>query len=790
MKNILGFIYAFLLCLLPSCTDEFIDEQPEGKGEKVTFRMGVTISDMETMFSRALADVPTIDDPLWIVEFDEAGYLVDYAKAVNLAQEKDGSISFDVTLPSSEEKRILHFLLGYDENIHLDFGHESAVIAPLKVTGSQGVYWQRKEVPSLTAEVVEEQLRQIPLLRNYAQIEIENQADNNLKLTGYYVVHSAIYGTVSPYNHGKFVDYQRADKTIKTYDELDAEGYEGHVTDTDCVPFPTNSSQIKWTDPDVPSCFYEHKHSTESKNVFSIILKGKYGTDTKETFYKVDLVNFSEGKILSYNLLRNFKYTIHINRVVGPGKETVQEAYENPANNNLSSSVLTRNLLNVSDGESALYVSYTDTLLVSTKEIQLKYKFVNNIQKPDRTGNADVLFTLKPGPDGNIFDRIESNDKARTGWATLKLQPVKMPNHAIVQSLVVYHKKSGLSREVVFELRPKLHMDVECFPKQVSPVVGSEVKLLIKIPDQLNKNLFPLLFRIEAQEKGNVDFPMQYISPHQNEVIYTVFGNSLVPGFSDTKSFHYEKVLNHEEYVGLKKTDDQTQRIFPCTFVTNKNISASTVYVDNKYFVDADDFFENSAKPIVPVKMNAQFTKGQKVYGKGKTVMLEFTTNMAGEYKITSDGSLNFETSSGKILPELVLSVDAPGTYSVRCKTLTWNKEAVAVVQHLKSLQSVTVRGGERDQLFVKASASSNQPNENVQVTLDAKVANSKKSWSEWKTGTYITASGLNEGSKLNLSFTYVETFLFFKTTYNAKISKTAGYISENVLSLSFDKQK
>lgn len=408
MKKIFGYITILLLLLLQSCNRELSVPTIEGENaQKVTFHMGLNVPDMQTANSRNFGPMPKLDYSLWIVVFDINGYLVEYAKATNQQAQSDGRVTFDVTLQSSEEKRILHFILGGFPELTLDYGHESTVIGNLQVDNPTDVYWQRRTISKLTQDIVVKELQRVPLVRNFAQLGLDASGCANFTLKGYCLVHPALQGTVAPYKPGldvssKFVEYQKAGGIMKDYSELVAEGYRGHVlASTTYEEFPDSPT---FTDPSSPSYLYEHRHEKDAEKVFSVLLKGRYVTDTSDSYYKVDLVNTINGIAQTYDIFRNFKYIIKINKVIGSGKATAKEAYENPANNNLSSSVLIKNLNKVSDGTSVIYVSYTDTVLVSTNPVQLKYKFVEDIKKPNITNNKSVKFQWKAGPSGvNIF---------------------------------------------------------------------------------------------------------------------------------------------------------------------------------------------------------------------------------------------------------------------------------------------------------------------------------------------------------------------------------------------------
>lgn len=822
MKKIIFLIVGFLFFLFYSCTDQSVVDLNSMDGERVTFHMGVKVSDTNPLQSRAsFYEIPSVKDPLWVIVFDEYGYLVELAKATNLKENSDGKIDFDVILQSSLRKRILHFLFGYPNPLQLNHDNESNFIGKLVVDGKRGVYWQRKEVDKLTETSVvdpndpKNNLLNVPLLRNFAEITIENKDPEHFQLDGYYVIHAINSGTVAPYTNGNFVNYLKGDGSLKSYDELLGEKYTGYLPkDVEYSLFPDNDDQIPWTNTEknIPPIYsYEHKltHDTKARK-FAILLKGKYRKDTNTNFkdiplsyYKLDIANYDKGQIILYNILRNFRYKVEITKVHGTGKVTANEAYRHAAQNNISASVALSNLVNISDGEAALFISFIDTVLVTTNPIQLKYKFIEDVKNPNNTNNKSVEFTLKNEEDEIIFDKIDANDQKENDWATLQLVPIQQNvTHPIVQRLVVYEEGHGLSREIRIELRPKLKMEVQCTPNTISSKPNARLKVNIKIPDQLTKRFFPLKFQIDSQATNQQDFLAKYISPHWNDYMSTVLDYSLIPKFKNIPSYYYEKVITYDEYKDLKKTEDGLKRIVTCNFVTTHEDNASIVYVTNKYFTnDSVWFYNDSKQPILEIKPT--FIEGNlspKLYGEGWQFDFNLAVTVPGNYTISSNGTLKFyDETNVKFTDKLSLHLNA-GTFPVHCKTQTWDKPPLAYITYDDDpIESpVDLEGDTRTLLRIQTKLDPNstyQPKDDETIQFHYKKANGyldkiEDTWENWKKGKDIQRTNLNKEYKFLKWHFQTKPKGFWSPVYQTTEIKStsAEDITKNVLILNFHK--
>ena len=645
-------------------------EEPFVEGEEIVLDMSVITDDVQSIATRAMGDNVIGDPVLWLVVFDGEGMLVEWTKAsIDNPPVEDGDTkvmvtSFTASLHATSDKRIIHFLLNYvgdSEDLGLTFGHENNVIGALTVGPDHGVYWQRVELPYgiNSTNTASNYLKKVPLLRNFSKITVSVDATTcqGFRLLDFYVLNVPKYGTVAPFQNGNFIDYciYAGDERppfdgrhfdAKDYETLDVdEGYRGTM--------PNNSERINKAsefvepteDPESPKTsyfLYENTYvSGDNTRAVFVLLKGTYNGETY--WYRVDLVkqNTSTSMMEYFDILRNFSYNITIKNIT-EGKATAQEAINNPAGNNVLSSLDIAHLTEISDGKALLEVNHTDTVLISHDEVYVRYKFtdtgaksVNNDSIKDNKGKGYGWYLTYKGEtyNGNndilpINVEFEDNNETEGQYAGWRTITISVDEDALrereVVSLTLFAKSSNgpmLSRTVDYTLLPKQKMLVEC-PSKVPTIVGSPVPVSILIPDGLPEAMFPLDFAIEAQgtdQSGNEkNYLVQHISPHKNEVMTVRTAGSIVDNdaLRGKKSFQYMVTFSYEDYLAATTTTRQLNgmnvemRVFTEKFVTNTAESASKVYAYNKYFDLGKDNFIN---------LKLTMSKGYKYYGSDRS---------------------------------------------------------------------------------------------------------------------------------------------------------------------------
>lgn len=753
------------LAMTQACIKENFPTSPNDvtEGEEVTLSMSVSVSGMEVA-TRALGEYGYTDGShpsLWVVVFDQQGYLVEYAKATEQSL-TGGSLNetkFSVKLHETPEPCIIHYLLNYADNLELAYGHESSLIGGLVVGPDKDVYWQRRVLQGGINDdptYISNNFTRIPLVRNFAKITVTEEADN-FTLSGFYVLNRPKTGTVAPYSNGAFVNYQptlAADQSL--YDALTDAGYIG--SEPDGLEFTNTAAPVADNFSMNPTYLYEN--TAEDKNaVTTILIAGKFDSDDDKafddetvTYYKADLVtnDLVSGGTKYAHILRNFHYELNITSVIASGKD-IAGAMNAAANNNLSGAVEIKDLTNVTNGTAGIYVSFTDTTLVSSAPIVLKYKFLTDVSNKNSYSNDRVRISAEPG------DVVSSTSKGSLittpttsswyGYQELIINPQELPDYTKEQTIVLYDEATKLRREVLIRLRPKLTMEVQCDPKVVDAEAGESMTLNLMFDSKLNPALFPLDFTIESQTNASSSTLKQYISPAKTEVISVQTGKSIVPGYAGSKSYQYVKTLSYDDYKQLS-TNADGQVIFPVEFVTNIAANASTVYVRNQYFNDADDFFLNEAAALVD----------RGFYGAGNEVQLVFTATTAGTYTVTSDDlvatkavSEQKELAAGEVCEMTLYTSDwsdpvsvaitGPSSYSWSNPDVTRNKLAMKATSIKTSINNVETELGYQTFGVYNSETAAKAMTGSIgtAVSADMKTA----------TGSILVRDGLAEGTTL-----------------------------------------
>lgn len=756
----LAYILISLLWLV-SCSDEgMLSPLDSGSGDKVTYTIGMNIPEVQQADSRVLGEWDMNDASnlkLQLVVFDTNRFFVEAVDAEYKSNDTE-QVFFSVTLSATEEKRIVHFILNSPKaSSDYTFGLEQELIGQLASKNQHPAYWQCLELPDGTAlygtdadgnvtvsphPATMARMVKVPLIRNFAKITVENKAAN-FTLQEYTLINVWDRGTVAPYNQtggtGSFMDLQG-----RSYAEVTSAGYEG-MTPSDAVLLNDEPENASFIPVSTPYYMYERRNTYDDTNptpTTFMLVKGTY--DGNDYYYKIDLIYEkagSGGQMQYYNILRNFHYHVIINGVSGLGYDNPKDAANHAASNNLNNSIDIRDFTNIAATQNnRLFVSYTDTTLVNTGTVQVKYRYMTSANTYDNS-----LVTIEELPVDSEKDCLASFEKNGTegDWQIVDVTFNRMPTNEEVYTnilrFVVYNTVDGvkiphLAREVDFNLRKSMSMVVECTPRRVPASVDQQVTANILIPAGITEShdpyqLFPLEFQVEAEALSI------YPDVAKNESLITLSpsempvrtGFSIISGVNEN-TFRYVRTVTIEEYNALQPTTvtvngvSGTYKVIPCHFKTNKANSATNVYAQNKYFtLVKEGYFTN------PTVMSVSLGNGTQYYGIGRTFTLTFTTNKPGTYSISNvEGSVSNEIlsysdpSTGMTLNgDNTFTVSAAGEYTLKCTTRKWSTKAAVYITNLSDGATASAIGADRNVLQVPKTTvtGTNNRNRTLNVT-------------------------------------------------------------------------
>ena len=684
MKKLLYIFFA--VALLFSCTrleqenpapQVEVDEEggPEGK---VLVRFSVTLPEL-TPSTKALGDTPAGDlQNIYIAVFGSSAYLKEYVQATPVLATQNGSLGgndnryeFVAQLTLSENsKRRIHIIGNGPDR--MDYDQETTLIPALLSEPGQGAYWQSFIVPGIKAKrdadgnlidadtvtingetvyagtgtfVISDETQayfnDIPLIRNFAKIVVEDVAGSNFVTKSFAAVNVPTQGSLAPYYDGGFVykyeekSYTDLKETLQ-YPALLPIGTEFNKTVPSKADFITPSASTA-TVPKSSSFFlYERPVPNEEQEPTVVIIYGHYtdpdtddGVDSSgDYFYKVDLMENKDY----YPIYRNFKYRIQIRSILKPGAETPEDALVSMGSGDVSADISTQTLTDISDGQSRILVTYMTKTLIrkypyedggETVELILKYKYIPDVNKytgantePDHNNNYTtgtpteanpVTISLQSVSSDIITSYTVADSDDTQGWRTITIttdnptanmrsQYLRISGTvpAVLNGTEVVREESTLYRNVTYTMLSRQTMTVTCNPEKVVKRQGEQMEVGITIPKNLPASMFPLKFYIEAEAMSLTPDNGRTEEILQDNNLPVVTGDSIID--SDNTSFQFVRTLSKTDYDKLSKADkfkSGNTVTLSCFFKTNKAESASAVYVSNEYFNTANDSFGN-----------------------------------------------------------------------------------------------------------------------------------------------------------------------------------------------------
>ena len=640
-KTIYSFMAVLAALLFVGCTDRFDIQKPSAE-PGITFSVTVPQSGVATRsFSQEEIHF------LHVLVFDENGYFVECRRAEPTTPGVFGTdmnveYGFKVSLQASPSKRILHFVANYDfDSNPVEYGTEYSVVGHLSVGGGQEAYWQRivlekgiYDKDHLEDMPEKDKLVKIPLVRNFAKIVVKSDTDK-FEVLGFALWNVPDKGSVAPYvlANQAFATYAKRDEAqgdgydnnpwiSRTYEELSAHyadnqtstGYKGFLP-KDASIISTDASQLTF-DNEV-KYIYERPFSGDETNT-AIIVKGRYknenSAESEITYYKIDLIMPPvHGVTEHYNILRNFTYIAKVVDCSSDGYQSPQEAALQPASNNFMASVVTQDVVNISDGKARLFVTYTDTTIVTEDPFVFRYKYYPNFKNSSEVKNEalsfydltrrepltrddyDEDFVVLDHPivmqKYNVIETVEEGPWA--GWHQTTIYPDTPTDEERSESVIIYQMTDDktqvkIARTVTFHLRKPYSMILDCSANGEGEI-GQVVTLNIKIPTGLRESMFPLMFQIES-DKNNLT-PNNALASVDKDVyragyMSTWYGKSIIPD-NDKQSFGFTKRLFYNDYKAMATDETNSYRIIPCSFKLTKTLSvtgSTKVWIQNKYF--------------------------------------------------------------------------------------------------------------------------------------------------------------------------------------------------------------
>ena len=577
--------------------------------------------------------------------------------------------TFEVQLEISDTERTIHFLANIDEN-QLETGTRSYQTLPALLSYERKqAYWQKLYLPFVKAKIDEtthqpvmvdgsyvaddatqELMRYIPLVRNFAKLQVTNEAEN-FELHSYAVINFPTRGSVTPYRSNapnglaafdfnppsgyRFSGYERNDfETLETTLEYPGNLPAGIALDDFIPPASafinpaTSDGRViayDGTDPDLGFYIYERGIPTEQLLPTFIIICGKFEEDDNWYFYRLDLMEskVEDGTTQSryYPIYRNFRYNIQMNRISSEGLLTPEAAANSSLVKDISADISMRHLSDISNGTTRLVVEPFMKRTYSGPSpdgyYELMARFYNDVYsdvpntvlgtvrvelEPMADGSEDILILYddygNPLPSGSYFFPAAVNYGEVEGVRLIHFNTKEPGDETKTQKIKIIGHNPGndpdlrLYREVEITLQNRQTMLLSCIDPLPATLSTSQV-LSVEIPSGLPESMFPLDFIVEPEHMT--------LTPDNSHSINmpVVSGKSIATMdavYRDSPAFQFIRTLTWSEYENLPVSDGR--RKFQCFFKPNRPLSATTIWVYNEFFHKARVSFENETVPV------------------------------------------------------------------------------------------------------------------------------------------------------------------------------------------------
>ncbi|MBQ9399628.1 MAG: hypothetical protein IJU27_03185 [Bacteroidales bacterium] len=603
--------------------------------------------------------------------------------------------TFKVQLELSDFTRTIHILGNVDENQLITGSYSYQSLPGMLSYDHKQAYWQKLQVPYIKAKIdpdthepiiqngsyipteeTEQFFKFIPLIRNFAKIQVTN-ASENFQLHSYAVIFFPMQGSVVPFRSNanaavNSFDFNPPDGYLlsgyekSTFEELeDGIQYLGNmpasVSLSDVIPPAsefvdpsTSEGRVLLYDANDDSkgfYIYERGVPTDKIGPTFIIVCGKFEDDDNYYYYRLDLM---ESKVEGtqtvsryYPIYRNFRYNILLHRISSEGVLTPELAAVSSGAEDISADISMRHLSDISNGTTRLVVEPFMTRTYSGPSedgfYELYARFFNDVNsdvpnlniaavrvelEPMEDGSDDILILYDGNgnrvPTGGFFFPEAATVGGVPGIRTIHFNTVNPLDETKTQKIKItghnpgFQQELRLYREVEITLQKKQPLIVSC-TDPVLHATNTAVTLDISVPAELPQSSFPLEFIIEP-EAGT-------LTPDITKTINlpVVSGRSIATEesvYKDTPAFYFLRTLSWEEYSSLPVNEGL--RTFSCYFKTTRGASATAIWVYNEYFSKARASFENEAPPERPT--NHFWVRAIE----DCTVKLSY----AGEYKI------------------------------------------------------------------------------------------------------------------------------------------------------------
>ena len=580
MKTIAKDILAIgILFLAASCESPLLTKDASD-ADMVEVTMSVAFPEPVAINTKApMGEGPTADEAFDIylcVYGPGDGYVQNWIKPLEVTKvdsNTDGYVdkgTFKVLLPISEDKRTIHIIANPPASVvPTTSDYIDNVMEKMVTEGGECAYWQQIELNKIDAgsttgttgyplasEYVKGAFTNVHLVRNFAKVVVTKDPTAPFVVKRWTLINVPDRAYIAPYTGNKAKRFPDGYLNIKDYTAVGAlytqlrsatgDNYPGSIPPEAVInkefPGDPGTYPTKYAE-GVAKYLYERPVPENAGEQTAVLVEVTFdeghnpGSRTDRTYwYKIEVID-KGGEYIP--MFRDIVYTLKLKDLQAEGAATALAAYNGPYFGNISASLETASLNELSDTESLIHVDVMDYTFMgalggSTVLLKIdpadetspaaQYWFIpdvvnhpDEIFKTSTTNKCDIKVELLTA--SGYAPAVETGTLvANDGTITIKLNPASAT--AIKRSIlrvsgrpgndVVSNTKKYLYREITITLMEKQDLTVTVTPPTdtdddpTNDKTGADkpVKFNVELPEGLSASVFPVQLRIEAEQNS------------------------------------------------------------------------------------------------------------------------------------------------------------------------------------------------------------------------------------------------------------------------------------------------
>lgn len=622
-------------------------QQPEDGFVEVTFPVSFASPALAPTRAPMGEGPTTADFNLYLCVYGPGeGFVQNWIKAmiVNLEVQNGFVVrgTYKAMLPLADDQRTIHFIVNPPATANPTLtDYIDNVMENMVDTDKECSYWQEIILPNITTDPlsVKKLTDGVNLVRNFAKITVDKRSDQPFEVLQWALINVPDKGYVAPYNpNNKYTPNAAADagerypsaylneNILALANATDGslftqlygreEGQDNYPAylpagttivgdatrlqeEFDAYPGEPGAGNTNYVLGGAPLYMYERPvPATVNDRPTAVLVQIQFEdgaepdadpdnlTPDRTYWYKIEVLD-NEGAYIPF--YRDVVYRMEIASIEEVGSKTAFDAFSGGYFGNISASVETASLTDLSNKDSQIHVDQLDYTFVAVnpdgKELLMfngdaaRFYFIPNLENPtdvyvkDEPGVCNVSVQIMPVAGFEpAVSAIEVNGPNGEGTIVVTLTE---QTDAMKKSVIrVTGKKTGgqaVYREITINLMktPSFVHGTVSTSVETPSGVGSKnlpVNVTIQLPENLGPSLFPIQVRFEAENNT-----LTALSPD----LPVVTGKSAFD--PDRNTYFFVRTIKYSEYCHLNNKKKWVYNYeFPVTFFTSRPGDNST----------------------------------------------------------------------------------------------------------------------------------------------------------------------------------------------------------------------